>query len=150
MKRGRKNKYETDVKPRFKEIAEWCKLGATDKEIIENLNISKDTFYTYKKNHVEFSDLIKKSRKSVVYQLKAALFKRATGFKESEITRVIDPDGGMTETIKERYYAPDPASALILLKHWAKNEGWTNDPAQLDLKKKELEYKKEMAIKDEW
>ena len=29
-KGGRPNKYETHVKPRFDEIAEWVKIGATD------------------------------------------------------------------------------------------------------------------------
>ena len=147
---GRKSKYDSDVKPRFDEIKKWCEFGATDKEIMHNLGISKDAFYKYKKNHTEFNDLIKNSRKSVIYQIKAALFKRAIGFKESVNTTTIDNEGNVTTTTKEQYFAPDPASAMILLKHWARDEGWTNDPAQLDLKKKELDLKKEQIEKDNW
>ena len=38
---------------------------------------------------------------------------------------------------------------MILLKHWAREEGWTNDPQSLELKKEELELKKEKQ-ESEW
>ena len=47
--------------------------------------------------------------------------------------------------MNKRYCMPDPASCMILLKHWAKDEGWTNDPATLALRKKELEIKEREA-----
>ena len=140
-KAGRKSKYEDNVLPRFSEIKKWCELGATDKEIMQNLNVSKDAFYKYKKDYPEFNDLLKISRKKPIFEIKAALFKRATGFKESVKTITYDNEGNESITVKEQYYAPDPASAMILLKHWARDEGWTNDPAQLELRKKELELK---------
>ena len=51
MKRGRKGKYETDIKPRFDEITHWLRSGASEKQICENLGITKDTFYRYKRNY---------------------------------------------------------------------------------------------------
>ena len=48
-KAGRKYRYESDVKFRFKEIKEWAEMGATEKEIAHDLDISHTTFCEYKK-----------------------------------------------------------------------------------------------------
>ena len=171
--RGRKSKYETVIVPRLDEITEMLKLGATDKEIAETLGINKGTFSSYKKQYSEFDEFIKKGRKKPIIKIKASLFKRATGFEYvekkvekhfieipktiKEVLTKLDYDLNaieqpqITKVIETtKYVVPDPASCMILLKHWAKDEGWTNDPAQLDLKKKELELKQKTAEKDEW
>lgn len=149
-KSGRPNKYDSDVKPRFAEIKEWLQIGATDREIADNLGINKATMCEYKKKYSEFNELIKSGRKQPVQAIKAALFKRATGFSYTEQTITDSEKNGRTIQTYQKYALPDPASAMILLKHWDKENEWTNDPASLELKKKELEYKKEMALKNEW
>ena len=148
-KSGRPSKYDSDVKPRFEEIKEWLKIGATDKEVAENLGINKATMCEYKKKYSEFNELIKSGRKQPVQAIKAALFKRATGFSYSEKKEIrkaiviteddekIPAELVQTETYT-KYALPDPASAMILLKHWDKENEWTNDPASLELKKQEF------------
>lgn len=176
-KKGRPNKYETNVKPRFDEIENWLKLGATEKEIAKRLGIHKGTLIEYKKMYSEFSNLIKKGRKQPVEEIKAAMLKRAKGFQYTEkkiTTQFIElpeeliellPSGEILdkefkkpklirveETIKTAL--PDVAAGLVLLQHWDKDEKgktkWSRDPAQLELKKEELELKKEQADKDDW
>ena len=172
-KGGRPSKYESDVKPRFKEIEEWLKIGATDKELADNLGVNKSTLCEYKKRFQEFNELIKNSRKQPVQAIKAALYKRATGFVYSEKKTVVEKmklpkelkeyleDAGFDtynlqqpEVIRtelyEKYSVPDPASAMILLKHWDKESEWTNDPASLELKKQELELKKQQIESETW
>lgn len=161
-KGGRPSKYDNDVKPRFKEIKKWLEIGATDKEIAENLGINKATICEYKKKYPEFNELIKEGRKAPVQAIKAALFKRATGFTYSEkktVFKQIMVDGADDEEIPatlvqteiyEKYSQPDPASCLILLKHWDKENEWSQDPATLKLKKKELELKKKHLESVEW
>lgn len=148
-KKGRKSKYDTIIKPRETEIAEMLKLGATDKEIAKNLRISPQTFCEYKTRFPEFNEFIKENRKSPIIAIKAALFKRACGYTATEKT-INETKDGTFITIKEKHIPADPASAMILLKHWARDEGWTNDPAQLQLKERELELKKQLAEKDNW
>lgn len=148
-KGGRPSKYDTDVKPRLEEISEWLRIGATDKEIAENLGIAAATFGEYKKKYSEFSEFVKNNRRRPVQDIKAALYRKAVGFTYSEKKIIIEGDEVVREEIYEKYSLPDPASAMILLKHWARDEGWTNDPAFLALKKRELELK-EQAAKDEW
>ena len=149
-KTGRRDKYETHVKARFDEIRRWCEIGATDKEIIEMLGISTSAFYAYQNKHGEFLELLKSSRKKPVLEIKAALYKRATGFTYEETTTTEDSDGYSKTTTVRKKALPDPASAMILLKHWAKDEGWTNDPAQLEIRKQELQLKREQAEKEDW
>ena len=162
MKSGRPSKYESNVKPRFAEIKEWLKAGATDKEIAENLGVNPKVLCRYKNQFSDLNELFKNGRITAVQEIKAALFKRATGFHYTEkktITKQItlkDIDGGdlpaeLVQTeVYEKYAAPDPASAMILLKHWDKEQEWTQDPATLKLKKQELELKKKHMESMEW
>ncbi len=147
MARG---KYLSDVKPRFSEIEKWCELGATDKEIAENLGISQSAHCDYKNKHKEYSELIKKSRKRPLTQIKAALYKRAVGFSYKEIKETQSDKNGRTIETYTKTALPDPACAMILLKHWDKEGGWTNDPATLELKKQEIELKKKEIEKNNW
>lgn len=160
-KRGAPSKYETHVKSRFEEISEWLSLGATEKEIWNNLGIHKSTFYDYKSKYKEFSDLLKKGRKKPVEEIKAAMLKRAKGFQYEETKTVIERieynDGEVivparkvrTETTTKTAL-PDVAAGLVLLKHWDKESGWTTDPQSLELKKKELELKEKQAENEAW
>jgi hypothetical protein len=159
---GRPNKYETNVKPRFDEILEWLQIGATEKEIAENLGVNQKVFCKYKKQYSELNDLIKKGRKAPVQAIKAALYKRATGFTYTEkkvIRKQIVLDGEDEQSIPatlvqtEEYTKcalPDPTSALMLLKHWDHEQEWSGDPASLKIKKEELELKKKHFENEEW
>lgn len=147
---GRPNKYLTNVKPRFNEILEWLQVGATEKEIAENLGVNPKVFCLYKQKYPELNDLIKKGRKAPVQAIKAALFKRATGFEYQESKEIHSEKNGYTKEVYTKVALPDPTSAMMLLKHWDKDEEWTSDPATLKLKKKELEIKEKQAESEEW
>lgn len=161
--RGRKNSYDTKIKPRFDEITEWLEQGATEKEIAKRLGVSyTGSFSKYKNERPEFLELLKTGRQKPVEDIKAAMFKRATGFnyEEKKVTeqqiKFNDPELGelpakviKTETTV-KHALPDVTAALILLKHWAKDEGWTSDPQTLEIKKKELKLKEKQAEKEIW
>lgn len=149
-KRGRHDIYGEKVKARFDEIAKWCQIGTTNKEIIELLGISTSAFYRYLEAHSELRELLKSNRRAPVQEIKAALYRRATGFTYEETTTVEDSDGYSKTTTVRKQALPDPASAMILLKHWAKEEGWTNDPQALELRKQELELRKQQAEREDW
>ena len=149
-KTGRPSKYESNVKPRFAEIKEWLKNGATDKEIAQNLGVNAKVFCRYKSEYSDLNELVKNGRQTAVQEIKAALFKRATGFIYQEKKTVVSEKNGLTIETYEKYSAPDPASAMILLKHWDKDGGWTQDPQQLELKKQELELKKKHLESEDW
>ncbi|MDE7330299.1 MAG: transposase [Clostridia bacterium] len=81
-----KSKYETHVAPRLEEVKDWCRNGATDKEIWEKLGISKDSFYEYKKHFSDFSDSLKESKEICDAEVESALHKAALG---GNITAII-------------------------------------------------------------
>lgn len=152
MKRGRKGKYETDIKPRFDEITHWLRSGASEKQIYENLGITKDTFYRYKRNYKEFSDLLKNGRQALVMQLRNTLIKKAMGFEYTEVKQYAREENGNKVTYVEKTTKtalPDVAALNLCLKNYDP-DNWANDPQALKMKEKELELRREIAEKDEW
>ena len=150
MATGRRNKYEEYVKPRFDEILSWLKNGATDKEIAKKLGIAYSSFRNYMNEFLEFSALIKKGRQNPVEEIKAAMFKRATGFSYKEKKEIWENGVKVREEIYTKSALPDPVSGLMLLKHWDHDTEWSQDPAALKLKKEELEIKKKRAESEDW
>lgn len=148
---GRTSKYESHVVPRFPEIKSWLETGATEFEVASALGIHPNIFQKYKKEHKELAELVKNSRCKPVQQIKEALFKKACGFHYTETTIVMNDHGTQTTTYN-RYAQPDPTAALILLKHWDKDDNgnpkWTQDPAQLQIRKEELELAKVKAERE--
>lgn len=155
---GRKDVWESIIQPNLKNIERWYKDGATEKEIIEALGIAKSTFYKYKAEKTELSDLEKYSREILVENIKSAMYKRATGYEYEETkTYFRKPRGASdneTEFIyTEKYKKHLPASetaGLILLKHWDKKEKWTGDPQTLEMKEKQLRLETMKSIQDKW
>ena len=151
-KRGRKSVYDTKIKPRFDDILKWLRNGATEKQIYKNLDIDKVTFYKYKKEKIEFFNLLKKGQESLVEQLRGALIKKALGFEYKESKRITKYEDG-NEIIQTEEYTkqtlPDVAAANLLLKNYDK-ENWSNDPRSDDLKREELEMKKKLFDKENW
>lgn len=150
MAGGRKNAYETLVKPRLAEIEKWIAEGQREVDVYNALGVSRQSFYKYKREYSELADVIKKGRQKPIGELKNALFKRAIGFQYVETKEVEDSEGYKRTEKYVKSALPDPTSALILLKHWAKDEGWTGDPQMLALRKKELKLREKQIDKEDW
>lgn len=152
-KRGRKNAYETMIKPRFSDIFDWLQNGATEKQIAENLGVSETTWCKYKAENAEFREFIKKGRESLVLKLRGALVKKAMGFEYTETKKYSkrDPDGQVSQYVEEttKKALPDVAAINLCLKNYDP-DNWANDPQALQLKREELELRREIADKDNW
>lgn len=153
-KRGRKDAYETKIKPRFDEIREWLINGASDENIYRNLGISYQTFYKHLNEKTEFSELIKNGRVAIVAQLRSALIKKAMGFEyqESKIIERTDPETGEKHQTVETYSKkalPDVAALNLALKNYDP-DNWSNDPQGDKIKREELELKKQKLEKEDW
>lgn len=151
-KRGRKSAYETTIKPRFSDISEWLKHGATERQIAYNLGVSYSTLNKYKVEKSEFAELLKNGRQGLVLELRGALVKKALGYTFTETKKYTKIEGGkavqyVEETTKEA--APDVAALNLCLKNYDPDE-WANDPQALKMKEKELELRREIADKDNW
>ncbi len=71
-----KSKWE-EVKEKLVLVEGWARDGLTDEQIANNLGIGKTTFYKFKDEHSELSELLKKGKEVVDYQVENALLKNA-------------------------------------------------------------------------
>lgn len=66
-----------DVKDKLILIEGWARDGLTNEQIADNLNIGKTTFYKLLKEHSELSELLKKGKENIDYQVENALLQNA-------------------------------------------------------------------------
>jgi len=125
--RGRKSYWETKIKPRFLEIAAWCRDGYTDKLICEALSISSETFCKYKREKTELVEVLKINKQIADLTVENSLYKRAVGFSYEEITKETKTaaDGNViskhTKKV-EKTVLPDVTAQIFWLKNRKQNE----------------------------
>ena len=78
-----KTKYEDDFPLRAEGYA---REGLNDVQIAAKLGISKETFYTYQNQKIDFFDALKRGKAPVDTEVENALLKRALGFTYTETT----------------------------------------------------------------
>lgn len=150
---GRQSKYETHIKPNFDKISKMLNDGASEKQCAEALGVSYPAWNKYKVKYKDFGELCGKPRTKLVEDLRGALIKKALGMKveRKKIYSKKDEDGNEVKyteiTIDE--LPPDVAAINLALKNYDK-ENWANDPQSLQIKKEELQLKKELADFKEW
>lgn len=147
-KRGRKSKYDECVKPHLAEIKKAVKSGATLDEIATALGIAKSTLCTYKNEKKELSDAFTRGRAYIVFDIKAALLKKALGYDYEEKKTVgrKDQKGENIVLIEKynRHQPPSETAANMLLRNYDKN--WRDsDNVSTDLKQQKLELEKAIA-----
>lgn len=148
-KRGRKSKYETDVLPYIDEIKKAVESGATLEEVADALGIAKSTLCKYKNEKKELKDAFARGREKVVFEIKAALLKKALGYeyKEKKTVAKTDENGNPIIAAIEEYHKHQPPSetaANMLLRNYDK-EWCENDKATVNLKQQKFNLEKAIA-----
>lgn len=146
---GRKDRYESHVKPRLEEIRAWYQL-CTEAQIAKKLGISMTTFGRYKREHPELREVLKEGRETLVEDLKINLKKKAQGYYYEETKTVIRQEGEKEVRVIEKYkrYAhPDTGAIHLLLKNL--DDDWRNDDKPtMEMKRQHLQLAKQKA--EEW
>lgn len=150
-KAGRKNKYESHVKPYLSKIPNWY-LTKTETQIAKKLGISEASWTNYKKQYPELQECLRNSQEDLVDELKGILKKKAQGFYYTEKTKTVIKEGGKESKKieeKEKYAQPDTGAIHLLLKNL--DPEWRNDDKQtMDLKKQQTEIMQKKAEAAEW
>lgn len=150
---GRKNKYETHVKPYLKDIPKWYET-MTEGQIAKKLGIAPSTFELYKTKYPELIDCLSQGKEILIDDLKDSLRKKARGFTYTETKRTYmeneagEQVGVVRVESTEKYAAPDTGAIHLLLKNL--DNDWRNDDkATMDLKREKLELDKQKS-EDTW
>ncbi len=136
---ARPSKYETHVAPRFEEIKDWVRNGATDEEVAKRLGIAYSTFKEYKNEFSAFSAILKEGKEIVDARVENALFERALGGKVTlkrpyKVKRVIFENGKKVREEEEivsadyeEYIPPDTTAQIFWLKN-RRAKQWREKP----------------------
>ena len=148
-KAGRKSDYDTKILPNFDVIRELASKGLTEKEIYQYIGVTSSSWYKYKAQYKEFTELLNARiiDKGVIDEVRSALHRKATGFVYEDIDEVWETNEDGQTYLKQRKKhiinaLPDTNAINLFLKNYDK-ENWSNDPQQLEIKKQELQMKKE-------
>lgn len=124
-------KYTKEVKKIiFDAIAE----GDTQVQACVKAGVKEKTFYQWRAQKSEFADLVKKAhekyRETLQHKLENALWKKATGYAETETETEYtqDKDGNLVvrrRKLREKRYSPDTAALIFALCNIAPQK-WKN------------------------
>lgn len=136
------------VRKNIDKIIKWKKIGLTDKQVARQLGISVATYYEYQKKYPDILEAIQTGREGYVAELKGHLQRLAEPHKLKTIRKYKRTDsktGNVTEYVEEIIKEVDPDVKAIekLLNNLDRENSveWQT----FDLKKEELELKKQIA-----
>lgn len=150
-KRGRKSKADIVIE-NLDKIKEMARVGVTEEEIAKSLGISVSTFEKYKNEFSELKESLKTSKIDLSVTVKSALVKRALGYEYEEKKQYITEDDNGNKKkhteITTKHMPPDVGAINSLLQNI--DDNWYRDKRGAELRKQELELRKQMAEDKEW
>lgn len=155
-KRGAKSKYETLVKPYLTEINEKVRQGVTEEAIANALGISVASLNNYRNRYPEFKRALSKDKgKDELEALVNAGIEAAKGsYKENEqFIYSIDEEGNpvLEKVIKNKVWQPpNPSLNKFYVQNFGKDQGFSNDPLQHELKKQKQEFDEKLERAKNW
>ncbi len=111
----------------------WARDGFTQKEIIEKMGISTQTFYTLKKQSKAVRDALAAGSEVTDYKVENALLKAALGFQKKEIKTVTVIKGGVVVEEREEVTESMQAPNVYAIQSWLYNrrpDKWCKNPEQ--------------------
>lgn len=132
----------------IEQIKKWKEFGATDEQVCKQLKIAESTYYRLLNKSPKLKDEINTSVQKFVIDLKGELAYKATKHTLETKKQYIKVDletGHKTQytEITTKEVDGDLGSICILLKNLDKS--FSDNPQMLELKKQELELRKQMA-----
>lgn len=110
---GRPSKYDEKLNKR---VEKFCKLGATDKELADFLEITESTLNEWKKKYTELSESIKRGKDLADMNVVNSLYKKAIGFKKKAV-KIFQAGGTAFEHEYNQYFPPDVTAQIFWLKN---------------------------------
>lgn len=137
-------------------VEAWARDGLSEEQIAKNLGISRTTMETYKKKYPVLLDALKKGRFVQVQEVENSLYKAATGYyyktQETHKVKVQGPNGPeeKVEVVTIMKFKPPETAAMCFFLKNKDKINWADNPQMLDVRREELELRKETAKFKEW
>lgn len=110
---ARPSKFKADY---IAQAEKLCRLGATDIEVADFLEVDVRTLYRWKGENEAFCQALKSGKEVSDERVERSLFARATGYEHDEVDiRVVA--GQIVQTPIRKYYPPDTTAAIFWLKN---------------------------------
>lgn len=113
----RRTKYNTLLKPRFKEVIQWIAEGCTDYSIAEKIGVHYNTLSIWKKEYKEFSELYTRAQDARNCLTMNSMFKRGNGIKTVLKKQKVLANGEIKDYLEEQYYPPDVNAADLYFRN---------------------------------
>ncbi len=155
-KRGAKSKYDTLVKPHLKEINEKVRQGVTEAAIAKALGISVASLNNYRNKYPEFAEALSKNKGADVLQdlLNAGVEAAKGCYKENEQSiYTIDEEGNPVlekVIVNKVWQPPNPSLNKFYVQNYGREQGFSNDPTSLELKRLKQEFDQKLEEKKNW
>ena len=155
-KRGAKSKYESLVKPYLKEINEKVRQGVTEEQIAISLGISVASLNNYRNQYKEFAEALSKNKGAdVLNDLINAGIEAAKGqIKTNKQTIYERDENGELQAVRiienEIYIPPNATLNQFYVKNFGKEQGFTTDPLDYELKKAKAKAEQELLKAKNW
>ena len=130
QKVGRPSKYDTID---WELVNRLYMAGLTDRQVAVVLQVNVDTIHTWKKEHVEFSDSLKKWKEFADENIELSLYERAMGYSHPDV-HISTHEGEVIVTDIIKHYPPDPTSMIFWLKN--RQPAKWRDRTELDINQK--------------
>jgi hypothetical protein len=153
---GRKSKYEECVKPYLEDINKKIREGITEKAIASSLGITEQTLNNYKKQYPELLEALSKDKGAdCLQELINAGIKAAKGYyvEEEQTIYKVDEDGNPVlekVIVYKNWQQPNQSLNKFYVQNFGKEQGFTADPLQHELKKQKQEFDEKLEKAKNW
>lgn len=96
----------------------WARDGLTEEQIANNIGISRQSLWEWKKKEVDILNALKKGKEVVDIEVENALLKRALGYKYDEVTY----ENGVETKRVTKEVQPDTTAQIFWLKNRRKQQ----------------------------
>ena len=154
---GRKNKYESNVAPHLDMIRKKVAEGVTEKAIAEALGVTEQSLNNYKKKYPALAAALKpdgvKGAERLQELINAGIDAACGYYREIETVQVVfDKDGNpkKQKTVVKQWYPPNPMLNKFYVMNFGRENGFTSDPMEYELKKQRADLDAEAEKLKNW
>lgn len=118
-KNGRPSEFKREF---IKQAEKLVSLGATDQDLADFFNVSKQTIYNWQENFPKFLDSIKSAKAEVDAKVEKSLFQRAVGYSHEDVDiRAVSTGNNQGSEIIQtpitKHFPPSEVACIFWLKN---------------------------------